>query len=151
MLIIELQEQKVQKVLSIRTKTTMEGLSNLIGESYMKIMNYMGELGEEPAEAPYTAYYNLDMEDLDVEMGFPVARVLPDKGEIKMGEIPPGRIVTYLYKGPYAGMEGSYNEMFKWINENGLEQTGVYYEYYLNSPAEVPESDLLTKIVMPLK
>ncbi|MDO9535730.1 MAG: GyrI-like domain-containing protein [Bacillota bacterium] len=41
--------------------------------------------------------------------------------------------------------------MFQWIAENGYEQTGVYYEFYYNSPEEVPESELLTKIVMPVK
>ncbi len=148
---IELQEQSRQTVLAIRTKTSVEALPNLIGESYMKIINYLHDLEEQPAGPPYTVYYNLDMQDLDVEMGFPVAKPLSDKGEIKTGEIPPGRVVSYLYTGPYSGMEGPYNQMFQWIQENGYEPTGICYKYYLNSPDEVPEIDLQTRIVMPLK
>lgn len=148
---IELLEQDGQTVLAIRTKTSVEMLPNLIGESYMKILSYLSELGEQPADVPYTAYYNLDMQDLDVEMGFPVARPLPDKNEMKTGTIPPGRVVSYLYTGPYSGMEGPYNKMFQWIQEKGYEPTGVCYEYYLNNPDEVPESELQTRIVMPLK
>lgn len=56
-----------------------------------------------------------------------------------------------MYKGPYAEMEEPYKYIMKWIEDNGCEPTGVYYEYYFNSPQEVPESDLLTKIVIPLK
>ncbi len=138
-------------VLSIRTRTTMEALSTIIGESYMKIMGYMRELGEEPADAPFTAYYNMEMDNLDVEMGFPVAKPVPEKGEIKMGEIPQGKVVTYMYKGPYTGMEEPYKEILQWIETNGHAQTGVYYEYYLNSPQEVPETELLTKIAIPVK
>ncbi|HSV32059.1 MAG TPA: GyrI-like domain-containing protein [Atribacteraceae bacterium] len=147
----EVRDQKAQPVLSIRKKTTVEKLPDLIGESYTKIMDYMNELGEQPAGVPFTAYYSLDMHDLDVEMGFPVTRPLPEKDEIKAGETPAGKIVSTMYKGPYAGMEEPYTEMAKWINDNGYKSTGVYYEYYYNSPADVPESDLLTKIVMPVK
>lgn len=148
---IQLFEQKAQSVLSIRKRTALEELPNLIGDSYMKILGYLDELEERPSDVPFTAYYNLDMHDLDVEMGFPVARSLPGKGEVKAGEIPPGKIVSMMYKGPYAGMEQPYNEMTKWISENGYEPTGVSYEYYYNSPADVAEDELLTRIVMPLK
>lgn len=148
---MELSEQRAQPVLSIRKRTTAQALSDVIGACYMKILDYMNELGEKPADAPFTAYYNLDMQDLDVEMGFPVSKSWPEKGEIKAGEIPAGKVVSCVYKGAYAGMEQPYNEMFKWIADNGYEQTGTYYEYYYNSPADVPENELLTKIVMPLK
>ena len=30
-------------------------------------------------------------------------------------------------------------------------KTGVYYEYYFNSPTEVPESELITRIAIPVK
>ena len=67
---IELHELNSQPVLSIRKRTTIEELSKLIGESYGKIVSYLKEINEEPADAPFTAYFNLDMNDLDVEMGF---------------------------------------------------------------------------------
>lgn len=148
---IELTEQSAQPVLSIRSRTTLEELPDLIGKSFMKILGYLNEMGERPAGVPFTAYYNLDMHDLDVEMGFPVARTLSGKDDVKSGEIPPGKIISAMYKGAYAGMEQPYSEMAKWISENGYEPTGVSYEYYYNSPEGVPESELLTRIVMPLK
>jgi effector-binding domain-containing protein len=148
---IELVEQETQTVIFIRTRTSFADMPKLIGESYCKITAYLGELGEQPAGMPYAAYYNLDMQDMDLEMGFPVARQLPGKGEIKPGIIPAGKYVTCLYQGPYSQMERAYNEIFKWLQENNRELTGVYYEYYYNSPDEVPESELLTKIAIPVK
>jgi len=129
----------------------MENLPQVIGQAYGEIMQYMAELGEPPSDVPFTAYYNLDMQDLDLEIGFPVAKSLPAKGEIKSNEIPQGKYVSCMYKGAYSQMEEPYNEMFKWIEEKGYEQKGVYYEFYYNSPNEAPESELLTKIVMALK
>lgn len=148
---IELNEQKSQPVLFIRTRTAVENLPKVIGESYEKIMRYLAELGEQPADAPYAAYYNMDMKDLDVEMGFPVAKLLSEKEAIRSGEIPQGKYVSAMYKGAYSQMEQPYNEMFKWMEENGYEQKGVYYEFYFNSPNDVPESELLTRIAIPVK
>jgi len=48
-------------------------------------------------------------------------------------------------------MEEPYKVIMQWIDDQGHKPTGVYYEFYYNSPAEVPESELLTKIVIPLK
>ena len=148
---IELGEQKVQSILSIRARTSLENLPQLIGESYHKIAGYLEELGEQPADVPFTAYYNLDMQNMDVEMGFPVSKPLPGKGDIKAGEISPGKIVSYMHKGPYSEMEPIYNRIFQWIEEKGHQPKGIYYEYYYNSPDEVPESELLTRIVIPVK
>ena len=148
---IELKEQKPQPTLSIRTKTSVDKLPKLIGESYMKIVGYLTELGQAPACAPFTAYHNLDMQNLDVEMGFPVSQKLPGKEGITAGEIPEGPVVTCMYKGAYSGMENVYNEMFKWISDKGYVPAGVYYEYYFNSPMEVPESELLTRVDLPVK
>ncbi|MEN6390828.1 MAG: GyrI-like domain-containing protein [Syntrophomonas sp.] len=148
---LKIEEQKAQPMLCIRMKTSMEKLPAAIGEGYTRIMKYLEELGVQAQYAPYTAYYNLDMNDLDVEMGFPVGEIFPDKDGIKAGQIPPGKVVSCLYKGAYAEMEEPYKEIMKWIEESGHVPTGVYYEYYFNSPQEVPESELLTRIVIPLK
>ena len=137
--------------MSIRKRTTLTELPNIIGNSYHRIAGYLAELGEQPADVPFTAYYNMDMRNLDVEMGFPVAGPLPGKGDIKAGRIQQGKIVSCMYKGFYSGMEAVYNEIFKWIAEKGYQQAGVCYEYYYNSPGEVAESELLTRIVIPLK
>lgn len=48
-------------------------------------------------------------------------------------------------------MEPVYNEMMLYMAENELEPVGVAYEFYYNSPEEVPEKELLTKIMFPLK
>ncbi|GBF35750.1 transcription activator effector binding [Desulfocucumis palustris] len=147
----ELTEEPAQPVLSTRTRTPVGNLPQELGKAYGAIIQYLNEIGEKPLEMAFAAYYNMDMEDLDVEMGFPVARPLAGKGEIKSSQIPAGKRVSCMYKGPYSLMEPVYNAMMRWINENGHAPVGVAYEFYYNSPMEVPESELLTKIVFPLK
>lgn len=138
-------------VMAVRKRTSVSQLPDEIGRAYQAIMTYMAEMGETVAGMPYVAYFNLDMEDLDVEMGFPTAQKLPDKGEVKASEIPAGKWLTCMYKGPYEEMASTYEEMTRYMADQGLEASGIVYEYYFNSPEEVPESELLTKIAFLLK
>jgi effector-binding domain-containing protein len=147
----QLTEMPAQPVLSVRKRTAAGNLPQELGRAYGAIIKYLNEIGEKPLEAAFTAYYNMDMEDLDVEMGFPVTKPLSGKGEIKPGEIPAGRQVSCMHKGPYSDIAPAYDAMTRWIEENGHTPTGVCYEFYYNSPMDVPESELLTKVVFLLK
>ncbi len=140
-------ETAEQPVLSVKKVTSLALLPQEIGKAYKIIMEYLTELGEQPVDAPFTAYYNMDMENLNVEMGFPVAKKITGKGEIISSVIPAGKKAACLYNGPYKDMGSTYEAMSKWIDDNGYKPAGVVYEYYFNSPLEVPESELLTKIV----
>jgi effector-binding domain-containing protein len=144
-------EQPAQPVLSIRTRTTVQNLPHVLGKSFQDIVQLLTELGEFPAGAPFVAYYNMDMQDLDIEIGFPVSRELQGKGEIHSSEIPGGKYATCLYTGPYPEMPPAYEALNAWIQANGYEPTGLVYEHYLNSPQEVSPQELKTLIMFPLK
>jgi effector-binding domain-containing protein len=96
-------------------------------------------------------YFNMDMQDLDLEIGFPVEQAISGKGDIQASEIPAGKQVSCLHTGPYSKVEPAYNAMMEWVPANGYTATGVSYEFYLNDPEQTPENELLTKIVFPLK
>jgi effector-binding domain-containing protein len=147
----ELKEWSAQPTLAIRTRAAVQDLSRVMGETYGAIAQYLGELGEYPAGPPFAAYHNMDMQDLDVEIGFPVARELPGRGDIQAGHLPQGKVATHLYTGPYSDMESAYDALSRWIEENGYEPTGVAYEFYLSDPEETPPDEHQTQIVFPLK
>jgi effector-binding domain-containing protein len=113
-------------------------------------MQYLGELGVTPAGAPFVAYFNMDMQDLDMEVGFPVAQPLPGGGEVQSSEIPGGKVATCLHTGPYPEISQAYQALSTWVNENGYKMTGVSYEFYLNDPQETPPEALQTQILFPL-
>jgi len=147
----ELKKQPAQPTLVIRTRTAVEGLPQLMGETYGAIAQYLGELGEYPAGPPFALYHNMDMQDLDIEIGFPVPRELPGQGAIQSGELPAGEMATCLYTGPYQDIGQPYEALAQWIADSGREPTGVSYEFYLNDPQETPPEQLQTQIVFPLK
>ena len=147
----EIKTQDPQPTLSIRSRTSIQGLPRLLGESYGKIAGYLAELGEEPAGAPFAAYHNMDMHDLDVEIGFPVAKAIRGKGEIQASQVPGGKLGYALHTGRYGDIAPAYDALTQFVKEQGYEPTGISYEFYLNDPEETPQEQLLTQIVFPLK
>jgi effector-binding domain-containing protein len=140
-----------QPVLSIRARIAEQDLPALVGRAFGAVAQYLSELGEAPAGPSFAAYYNMDMQDLDTELGFPVGGALPGTGEIQAGEIPGGWQVSLIYTGPYPGMGLAYQALTEFVQASGREPTGVAIEFYLNSPMDTPAERLQTLIIFPLK
>jgi effector-binding domain-containing protein len=147
----ELKERTKQPTLTIRTTTSVQHLSDVLGKAYGEIFQYLGSMGEAPTGPPFVVYYNMDMENLDIGIGFPVAKELPDEGKIQAEEIPAGKYASCLYTGPYDDIGDAYDALTAWVEENDYEATGLAYEFYLNDPSETPPEELQTHILFPLK
>lgn len=133
-------------VLSVRKTTSVENLPAELGRAYQAVMLYLQELNEQPAGEPFAIYYNMDMQALDVEMGFPVRAGLPGRGEVQANLLPAGEIVTSVHQGPYPSMAPTYEAMTAWMQENHYQPSGVVGEFYLNDPEEVKPEEVLTRI-----
>lgn len=147
----EILDQPAQPVLSIRGRTSVQDLPRFLGETYDKIVQYLGRLGEAPAGPPFCGYFNMDMQNLEVEAGFPVARALPGEGEIQFCELPAGKAAVGQLIGPYTLLNQAYEALTQFVNFQGYEPTGEAYEFYLNDSQYVPPEELSTRIVFPLK
>ena len=147
----EIKELPVIPTLSVRTRTAVQELPKTMRKAFGAIVQYLVEIGEQPDSPAYAAYYNMDMQNLDVEIGFPVSKNLPDKNDIKASKIPAGEYASCVFTGPYSDIEPAYNALSLWIKENGYEVIGIAYEFYLNDPAVTLPSELKTEILFPLK
>lgn len=147
----EIVDAKPIPVISIRKRTSAQSLPGELAKAYGSIVTYLTDIGVTPLGPAFAAYHNMDMSDLDVEMGFPLKKKVPESGEIMVREIPGGPQISYMHKGPYTELESAYNEMMQYMAENELIPTGVAYEFYFNAPDAVSEKELLTKIMFPLK
>jgi effector-binding domain-containing protein len=148
---IKIKDLPTQNTLTVRTRSPVQNLPQVLGEAYGAIMAYIGELGESPVGAPFVIYYNLDMQDLDIEVGFPVSKKFPDKDKVNASEIAAGKFATTLHIGPYDKAELAYNELNQWIQENGYESKDSAIELYFNDPQEVGIENAQTEIQIPLK
>lgn len=147
----EIIDQPAQPTLTIRTRTPVQAMPQVLGQGYEAIVKYLGELGLSPVGHPFVIYYNLDMQDLDIQLGFPVPQPVPGKGEIHATRMEAGKVATSLYVGPYEDCGPAYDELAQFVKDQGYEATGVAIEYYLNDPSQPPFEEPQTRIVLPLK
>ncbi len=136
-------------VLSVRTHAAAQDLPRILEGVYGRIMGYLAERKTQPTGMPFVIYYNMDMANLDIEMGFETPAGLSGRDDIQAGTIPAAKVVSLIYTGPYEECGPAYEAMSKWMVENNLEGTGVAIEFYLNDPQVDPPAQ--TRIEMPLK
>jgi effector-binding domain-containing protein len=109
-------------------------------------MTYMQVHGVGMNGAPYVAYYNMDMTDLDIEVGVPVAMVTEGNGRVESDVLPSGKYASTLHIGPYSTLEPAYRALMAYMENHNLKSNGPAYEFYLNDPQDTPENKLETKI-----
>jgi len=78
-----------------------------------------------------------------------VQQKISPAGEFGTIQIPEGKYAVYTLKGSYPGLQGLYNNIV--VDFNHAIRHGIAFEEYLNSPRDVEEKDLLTKIYIPIK
>jgi effector-binding domain-containing protein len=148
---ISIEDQPKQATLTIRFRSPAAELSSNFKRVYSTVAAYLGELGEAPAGAPFARYHEIDVNSLDVEAGFPVGRLVGGRGEIAASELPASRVATCVHVGPYTTIERTYDRLMAWLREHGQAPSGApMYEFYLNDPLHAPESELETKLIVPL-
>lgn len=148
---MEIVEFKERPTLSIRYRTSAAELATGMGPVFGEIAACMGKSGVAFAGPPFAMYHNMDMDDLDVEVGFPTAKAERGEGRVKAGTLPGGKTATATHLGPYQSIESTYNELMAYVGKLGLSTESFMYEEYLNSPEDTPPEKLATTIYFPIK
>jgi len=153
----ELGEQEEHPALTLRAKVLEKDLPEHVVECFGIIKAYMSKHGAKLNGYPFIAYYNIDLDNLrgggtwDMEIGFPVSKILPDSGKIKMSETLKAKTISCFYKGAYPGLGKAYSLLAGFLKDNNFQPLNISYEYYYNSPEFVPEDELLTRVVLLIK
>jgi effector-binding domain-containing protein len=147
---INLLEQPEQHILSIRTTIHFNDYPNTAKQAYKKIIKYAELNGLLFSSGPFVCYHNADLENLDIEMGFPVAKPVSGNDDIVGYTIPVQKAVSGIFLGAYEDTDPLMFEIIQWIMEHGYEHQGKIFNYYLNDE-DRNASELLTQIVVPIK
>lgn len=149
----EIETLQEQPVLGIRFRTSMDKIPENIGKAYGTLFGFLGQKMLPPAGPPSALYFDLQIDeaDIDMEACVPVAREVEAEGDMVFHTLPAGRYATTLHKGPYDQMGPTYEAMMAWMAEQGLKPLTPVREEYLNDPGEVEPSEVMTRIVWPVE
>lgn len=147
----EIKHQKPTPTICVRTTTSVDHLPMVLGQAMGAMGAYMEQAGVQPAGVPYVAYFNMDMQNLNVEIGFPLAEPLEGAGALLPGILPEADVAVTMHAGPYTELGAAYEALTEYVQSKNRLPTGIVYEFYYNSPEEVKPEQLLTQIVFVLQ
>lgn len=129
-----------------------------IGSKFEKLIIYLNHksLLKEDSRS-FGVYYDdpnsVPAPELKSKACFTVSDDFEDDGNIKKFEIKPAKYGVVTHEGSYAELEDVYRWLYRtWLVNSEYEVgSAPPLEEYLNNPREVPPSELITKIYVPLK
>jgi effector-binding domain-containing protein len=101
------------------------------------------------AGPPIAIYHRDEVERFDVTLGFAVSS-RPDDAGLAVVELPGGRALRVVHRGPYPGLSAAYTELRAGIAERGLDWTYAW-ERYVVGPGQVADpAEFVTEVLAPL-
>lgn len=148
---MEIMDTTEINALSIRSVVaSMPDFHKVIDESFEEVMAYMQHNGILCCGAPFILYHSFGINNMDVDIGWPIQQDDAGDGRIKLIKIPRGRAVHETYKGPYTNLCEANKNVMDYISENGIRTAEWMYEVYPNSPEDTLQEDLITEIYYPI-
>ena len=105
-------------------------LAELFDTHLPNIADQIVNLGGTPAGAPYGRYHQFGPDQVDVEIGIPVAAPVAnlrplaecEPGEMGSSELPGGEAGVLVHRGPYDTLSGAYDRLHDWIHAQGRDE-----------------------------
>lgn len=129
-----------QPYAGIRATTAPDGIPAVVDRGFPELFGYLAERGIAPLAAPFIRYHSSG-EELDLELGVPVAAPVEAAGRIAPGTLPAGRWATLLHVGPFSGLGASWDVLDDWVDAQGAGiDASTRVEQYLVDPSAEPDS-----------
>ena len=130
----QVEEKRLEPLLIAGAR--MKGKYSECGKGFAKLGRAVGRYA---CGKPMNLYYDGEYRenDADMEPCFPVKPAAKASAGISIRELPGGRCVALLHRGPYDELGRSYEKVFAYIEEKGYKTVLPSREIYLKGPGMI--------------
>jgi DNA gyrase inhibitor GyrI len=125
-----------------------------ITQTVMDLFAWLNKAKVQPAGGPFGVYLTgpeVPQDSAKWEVCFPVPPgTKGDKG-VMVGKMPTTQVAMTMYMGPYDKVGSTYDQLMKWIDENGYVVAGPAMEFYLSDPQKTPAESLRSNVALVVK
>ncbi len=160
---IHIAEHGARHALEIGVEIPMWKIAKTFADNFPRIGAHIEASGATCSGAPYGRYLEVDWSCMDgggffamlkmmltqklkLQVGMPVAEPVPGSGDITSVEIPGGKFVETIHRGPYQKLGDTYKKLLAWADAQGVRLDDVSIESYINDPTTVPKDQIETLI-----
>ncbi len=123
--------------------------SDFMNEAIGAILPLIEENDAFASSGPIVCFHNMELETLDVEIGFQTAQRIKAKGDVRAQVLPLRTVVVTMDRGPYEKQDDTLEDLMAWIPEHGYAVDGGIYYHYLNGEDQ-PPNEYLTEMYIPV-
>lgn len=147
---VTLGREPERRLAVVRAVCTPAGIGAGVEECVGRLLPVLGTMGI-TWEPPLWGLYPLDLDErMEIAVGVqtPHGEGMPGLGcEV----LPGGLVAETLHTGSYGHLALAYHALFAAIHERGLRPRAPAREAYLVGPAEAPQEELVTRLVIPVQ
>jgi effector-binding domain-containing protein len=148
----KIEHRDAQPYVGIQAQVTMQELGKVLPPLWGEVYGWLASKGIKSAGAPLWRYRVIDMAaKLEIDVGIPIAMPVTGDNRITADTLPAGRYATFLYTGPYEGLQQATADLLAWAQNKGIvwdkwaegsrgEGWRARIENYLTDPRTEPDS-----------
>lgn len=122
-------------------------------DAFKSLDEYLDKQGIKPAGATMTIYTETDDAGFSFKAAVPIAGAPenPPKGDIAIGQTPPGKALKFVHRGSYDAMDSTYEAITNYLDDKHLEAKDLFIEEYATDPVKTDAEHLVVNVFVPVK
>jgi effector-binding domain-containing protein len=122
-------------------------------DAFKSLDEYLDKQGIKPAGATMTIYTETDDVGFSFKAAVPIAAAPenPPKGDIAIGQTPPGKALKFVHRGSYDAMDSTYEAITNYLDDKHLEAKDLFIEEYATDPVKTDAEHLVVNVFVPVK
>jgi len=117
-----------------------EEIQDVMGPAIDEVLAVIQAQGLSPDGPMFSYHLRRPTDTFDFEVGFPVAKQVPEAGRVKAGQLPAARVARTIYHGGYENLGAAWGDFLAWIEASGFVQREDLWECYISGPESSPDS-----------